>query len=262
MPVASDDVGMSGADNIAESIRGAPDRGPSAVPPAPATPQAIPVPDGKFARNWPLLTPGQPDVATGNSTHGPNKRHYVDGWYDPQHVRGDDKGMPWRNRAHYGVDFKSTVGDNVYAAAAGRVMKSGYDPKGWGYYVTVASPDGYVELYGHLSPFKLAEFRTNREIAQGQVLGTVGNTGNAQGMGDHLHFEVRRSNGSATLAHGSAYQGSTVDPLGWLRGELPDTPIVGLREAPYLPLAAPVAESGKKAKTTARAATSRRPSAK
>lgn len=232
------------------------------MPPAPATPQAIPVPDGKFARNWPLLTPGQPDVATGNSTHGPNKRHYVDGWYDPQHVRGDDKGMPWRKRAHYGVDFKSTVGDNVYAAAAGRVMKSGYDPKGWGYYVTVASPDGYVELYGHLSPFKLAEFRTNREIAQGQVLGTVGNTGNAQGMGDHLHFEVRRSNGSATLAHGSAYQGSTVDPLGWLRGELPDTPIVGLREAPYLPLAAPVAESGKKAKTTARAATSRRPSAK
>lgn len=261
-PATSDDVGMPGAEDIAGGIRGAPGPGSSTLPPAPATPQAIPVPAGKFARNWPLLTPGQPDVATGNETRGPNRRRYADGWYDPEHQRANPQGVKYRYHPHYGVDFKSKIGDNVYAAAAGRVMTSGYDPKGWGYYVTVASPDGYVELYGHLSPFKLAEFAANREIVQGQVLGTVGNTGNASDKGDHLHFEVRRSNGSATLGRGSVYQGSTVDPLAWLRGELPDTRIVGLRESPYLPLAAPAAGNGKKAKTSARAPASRRPSAK
>ncbi|MEG3143259.1 M23 family metallopeptidase [Sphingomonas sp. RT2P30] len=266
---ASEDPRLAGVETIAASLRPVSAERRAATPsgaggtsspvPAPATPVVIHVPEGKAARNWPLLTPGQPDVADGNGTRGPNGNHYADGWYDPEHRRTNPQGGKWRLKAHYGVDFKSEDGNDVYAAAAGKVLKTGFDGHGWGYYVAVASPDGYVQLYGHLTKTKFAGLAPGSDVAQGQVLGTVGNTGNAEHYGDHLHFEVRRSNGSATLAHASKYQGSTVDPLAWLRGELPDARAVGLREAPYLPLDVPTVAKRAKAASVSGGTTPRHP---
>ena len=45
-----------------------------------------------------------------------------------------------------------------------------------------------MTLYGHMSPNSRVVSQGD-EVAQGQVLGIVGTTGNSTGL--HLHFEVR-----------------------------------------------------------------------
>jgi len=52
--------------------------------------------------------------------------------------------------------------------------------------------------------------------SRGMQIGTVGNIGNAQAKGTHLHFEVRVYNGDSILAVGRR----AVDPEAWLKGEL------------------------------------------
>ena len=90
-------------------------------------------------------------------------------------------------RAHKGVDMAAPTGTSVYAAAEGRVMRTGYDAAGYGNFVEVRHPNGMTSLYGHLSRVDVA---SGTELAAGQRLGLVGSTGFS--TGPHLHFEVKR----------------------------------------------------------------------
>ena len=62
----------------------------------------------------------------------------------------------------------------------------------------IRSPDGIVTRYAHLSSVHVS---IGQQVSQGQTLGIIGATGNAQGV--HLHFEVR-------------INGSPVNPLSYL----------------------------------------------
>ncbi len=98
-------------------------------------------------------------------------------------------------RGHTGIDVNINVtGKSVVAVKAGTVVTStalrnssgGY--RSYGEYVVINHHDGTMTLYAHM----LAGSRTviaGQEVSQGQVLGTVGSTGNSTGT--HLHFEVR-----------------------------------------------------------------------
>lgn len=96
---------------------------------------------------------------------------------------------------HTGVDININVrGRNVIAAKAGTVVTStalrysNGNYKSYGEYVVIDHHDGTMTLYAHMSP----DSRTvsvGDDVAQGQVLGIVGTTGNSTGL--HLHFEVR-----------------------------------------------------------------------
>lgn len=90
-------------------------------------------------------------------------------------------------RNHEGVDIAAPWGTGVYAAAEGSVLRTGYDPAGYGRFVEVRHPNGMTTLYGHLSRLDVASGDT---VEAGARIGLVGSTGRS--TGPHLHFEVRR----------------------------------------------------------------------
>ena len=98
-------------------------------------------------------------------------------------------------RMHAGRDFAAPEGAPVVAALSGSVLSSGL-AGGYGIAVELehANPRRRT-LYGHLSEIYV---RPGQRVRQGEVIGRVGNTGLS--TGPHLHFELRRSNGSGWIA--------------------------------------------------------------
>jgi len=90
-------------------------------------------------------------------------------------------------RMHRGVDFGAAIGTPVLAAGDGVVAATGWSG-GYGRRIVLRHPDGAETLYGHLSREAPALLPGGR-VAQGQVIGWTGATG--QATGPHLHFEVR-----------------------------------------------------------------------
>ena len=96
---------------------------------------------------------------------------------------------------HTGVDINiNVVGKSVVAVKSGTVeistalRNSNGTYRSYGEYVVINHHDGTMTLYAHM----LSGSRTvsvGQEVSQGQVIGTVGSTGNS--TGPHLHFEVR-----------------------------------------------------------------------
>lgn len=96
------------------------------------------------------------------------------------------------NGLHYynAIDIASAKGTAIVAAASGIVQKSKY---AWpsGNYVTILHPNGVVTYYGHLSYSTVVP---GEQVAQGEIIGYMGNTGlviSMGGDGSHLHFDVR-----------------------------------------------------------------------
>lgn len=94
-------------------------------------------------------------------------------------------------RTHQGLDLLADVGTLVYAAKRGKVA-SATQNKGMGKYIIIRHPDNLVTVYGHLLNIFV---RRNDHVRQGQVIGSVGKTGNARAvdMLPHLHFEIRKN---------------------------------------------------------------------
>lgn len=85
-----------------------------------------------------------------------------------------------------GVDLAAPTGTKILASAEGKVLlaRTGYNG-GYGNMVIIQHPNGTKTLYGHM--YKIAT-KTGAQVAQGEVIGYVGNTGRS--TGPHLHFEV------------------------------------------------------------------------
>ncbi|CAN5768539.1 hypothetical protein BH11PAT2_BH11PAT2_03680 [soil metagenome] len=87
------------------------------------------------------------------------------------------------------VDLSAPSGTPIHAAAAGTVIISKSDGGwngGYGSYVVISHSNGTQTLYAHMS----SDISTVGEVvSQGELLGYVGETGEA--TGNHLHFEVR-----------------------------------------------------------------------
>ena len=86
---------------------------------------------------------------------------------------------------HSGQDINAEHGDEVVAAANGRVVFADWHG-GYGQLVTVDHGAGLTTRYAHLSKI---EVRAGQEVARGQRIGAVGSTGRS--TGPHLHYEVR-----------------------------------------------------------------------
>ena len=86
---------------------------------------------------------------------------------------------------HSGVDLSAAPGTPVLAANGGRVIFAGWNDYGYGYTIILAHGP-FTTLYGHLSEIYVS---CRQDVAPGQIIGGVGNTGNS--TGPHLHFEIR-----------------------------------------------------------------------
>jgi hypothetical protein len=87
---------------------------------------------------------------------------------------------------HRAVDIAAPLGSPVTASDRGVVLRAGWNNQGYGRFVIIDHKIDYLTLYAHLDTIFVRE---GEIVAPGQVLGTVGATGNA--TGPHLHFEIR-----------------------------------------------------------------------
>ena len=107
-------------------------------------------------------------------------------------------------RMHAGIDLVPGAGATIQAIADGTVRIA--TESGGAYGVTVYVDhviDGQVVTshYAHMQHGSLA-VKTGQKVKVGDTIGKVGNTGRSYGA--HLHFEI-------------IINGSTVDPLAWMR---------------------------------------------
>jgi murein DD-endopeptidase MepM/ murein hydrolase activator NlpD len=86
---------------------------------------------------------------------------------------------------HTGMDFRATPGEPIYATAAGKVVKAGWDG-GYGQMVEIDHGEGLSTRYGHMSSIGVS---VGQKVRAGQVIGRVGSTGRS--TGPHLHYETR-----------------------------------------------------------------------
>ena len=87
---------------------------------------------------------------------------------------------------HAGVDLAAEEGADIRAAAGGVVLRAGARG-GYGDAVEIDHGGGVTTLYAHASELLVRE---GEEVAPGQPIARVGQTGRATGA--HLHFELRK----------------------------------------------------------------------
>ena len=102
-------------------------------------------------------------------------------------------------RIHEGIDLMASLDQKVYAVDNGVLWKQAIDGptallSGNAWYVQLA--DGTYFFYGHMSHFADG-LKVGDAVTRGQVIGYVGDTGNAGPLNYHLHFEVHPKGGAA-----------------------------------------------------------------
>lgn len=87
---------------------------------------------------------------------------------------------------HLGTDFSAQVGDPVFASGSGVVEFAGSKDE-LGNTVIINHENGYVTSYSHLRDIRT---RKGRSVSKGEIIGTVGKTGNTSGP--HLHYAITK----------------------------------------------------------------------
>lgn len=126
----------------------------------------------------------------------------------------DSWGAPRAGHSHKGNDLMAPKMTEVYAAADGVVLWV-RDRGSAGRYVAIEHGGGWETWYMHLNddtpgtddgaaPLDLGVVvETGEEVEAGQLIGWVGDSGNAEGSSPHTHFELH-------------HNGSPIDPHAYL----------------------------------------------
>jgi hypothetical protein len=108
-------------------------------------------------------------------------------------------------REHLGIDIISQKMTPVVAATDGFIEYIVIPEASWGYSLTIQDAEGYQYRYLHLNNDTPGTddglggvanayapgIARGVKVTKGQVIGWVGDSGNAEDVGSHLHFEIR-----------------------------------------------------------------------
>lgn len=115
---------------------------------------------------------------------------------------GDPRGDG--TRSHEGQDLIAILGTPIVSPTKAVVTSVGVGESA-GKFVYTANPGGEQFRYMHLDT--VADLKVGDELAAGDFIGTLGDTGNAKGGVAHLHFEIKKN-------------GTPIDPYPRLTDEL------------------------------------------
>lgn len=133
---------------------------------------------------WQQLSLLQQPLPTENSLPSPlPKRHLTDTW----------GGARSQGRTHEGIDIFAPRGTPIQATTQGIVSKVGENTLG-GRVVVIIGPGGAAHYYAHLEDY--ADISPNDWVNSGDIIGYVGDSGNAKGTPTHVHYGIY-INGSA-----------------------------------------------------------------
>ena len=108
-------------------------------------------------------------------------------------------------RVHLGNDIMAEKWTPVVAATDGTIVYLVSPEASWGYAITLEDADGYQYRYLHINNDDPGTddgvggeehayapgIAVGKNVKRGDVLGWVGDSGNAENVGAHLHFELR-----------------------------------------------------------------------
>ena len=133
---------------------------------------------------WQQISLLQQELPTESSLPSPlPDRHLTDTW----------GGARSEGRSHEGIDIFAPRGTPIEATTQGIISKVGDDRLG-GRVVVVVGPGGAGHYYAHLEDY--ADISPNDWVNAGDIIGYVGDSGNAKGTPPHVHYGIY-INGSA-----------------------------------------------------------------
>ncbi len=159
---------------------GAPVPPPATVPPTPtdALPPVVAAPPQQTAALPPVIQPSAGAAADAASSKfvWPVQGRLISGF-----------GPAGEGLHNDGINIAAPQGAQVRAAGPGTVVYAGSELKGFGNLLLIKHDNGLTTAYAHADKVLVAK---GDQVRQGQVVATVGKTGNVNAP--QLHFEVRR----------------------------------------------------------------------
>lgn len=116
-------------------------------------------------------------------------------------------------RVHNAIDILAPKGTPVLAAADGRIARLFLSERGGKTIYQQGTDRRIVYYYAHLDSYAEG-LRENEVVRQGQVIGYVGDTGNAVPGNDHLHFAIW-----ITADTSQFWDGTEINPFPLLAGQ-------------------------------------------
>jgi murein DD-endopeptidase MepM/ murein hydrolase activator NlpD len=221
-PTASLDPTGSPSETPTGSDEPTPSTTPTATPSGPLPRGSAPISAKGFSFRrtiMPMAFPFAKSVSYRYRNNFLEARAGLPEWYNHWFLRNRDGTL---KRAHDGVDIYARRGTHVLAPISGTVIDprkhwAPWRPDRYGRVVVIESDErtsaGYVVILSHLD---LAVVSYGAHVTRGQYVGTVGDTGNAQGT-PQLHFEVRAPFTFAVTELGRRRQVDAFDPYPSIR---------------------------------------------
>ncbi|HLF69933.1 MAG TPA: VCBS repeat domain-containing M23 family metallopeptidase [Actinomycetota bacterium] len=123
----------------------------------------------------------------------------------------NDFGAPRAGHTHQGNDIFGLKMQPLVAAVDGRITLATFPEPSWGWAIFIRDADGYEYRYLHINNDTpgtddgagggmnafAPDMTAGNPVVRGQLIGWLGDSGNAESTRPHLHFEIRAPDGTA-----------------------------------------------------------------
>jgi putative cell wall-binding protein len=159
-------------------------------------------------------------------------------------------------RSHEGQDLLGTKMQQLVASDAGTITFMTWPEASYGYYIELTADDGWVYSYVHINNDTPGTdddgaarddvygpgIEVGARVERGQLLGYMGDSGNAEHTAPHLHFEMHRPSGTVANPYASLQAATHLEAPAGLT--LEPSPIARLAGSDRVATSVAVAERG------------------